>query len=140
MNAMRTESSIDSPPLDSQKTFWDTWNETWRFRDPDAFMQWQREVAVAVARRLALRDARILDVGCGTGWLGHARVPFGTVWAADLSEASIAEGRRRYPDVQFVCGDFLRVDLRAHSTSSSAPIRSSTCTTRQRAYGAWPAC
>jgi SAM-dependent methyltransferase len=101
----------DLPPLQTQKTFWDEWNRTWRFRELDSFMERQREFAVSLAQSRQLRQARILDVGCGTGWLANALLPFGQVWATDLSEGAIAEGSSRHPDVQFVCGDFLTADL-----------------------------
>jgi SAM-dependent methyltransferase len=92
--------------------YWDEWNQTWRFRDDcDRFMEGQRDVAISVAREAGLRDARIFDVGCGTGWLGNALLPFGRVWGTDLSAGAIAEGSRRYPDLKLVCGDFFEVDV-----------------------------
>ena len=68
-------------------------------------------VTLSVARQVGLRDARILDVGCGTGWLGHALLPFGRVSGIDLSPASIAAGSSRYPELTLICGDFLEVNL-----------------------------
>ena len=60
--------------------YWDSWNQTWRFRDDcDVFMESQHALAISVAREAGLREARILDVGCGTGWLGNALRPFGRV-------------------------------------------------------------
>src|SRR5258708_464652 len=70
----------------------------------------QRETALAVAQRLKLHNARILDVGCGTGGLGNIFLPFGHVWGMDLSDAAVAEGRRRHPGVHLLLGDFLAVD------------------------------
>jgi SAM-dependent methyltransferase len=105
-------SSPGTPSLESQQQFWNSWNGEWRFRDDrDAFMERQREVAIATARRSALTGARILEVGGGTGWLGNALLPFGSVLSTDLSPAAVAEGRLRHPGVEFVCGDFLTVDL-----------------------------
>ena len=112
MTAMPSESSVLPPSLEAQKGFWDTWNQTWRFRQLDTFMDSQRHFAVSLARRRGLHHARILDVGCGTGWLGNALLPFGSVVGTDLSEAAIAEGRRRHPRVELVGGDFLALDLR----------------------------
>jgi 2-polyprenyl-3-methyl-5-hydroxy-6-metoxy-1,4-benzoquinol methylase len=96
----------------SPSQYWDEWNQTWRFREEyDDFMAKQADVALSVARQAALRNARILDVGCGTGWLGNALQPFGRVWGIDLSSASIAVGSMRYPGLTLICGDFLEVDL-----------------------------
>jgi SAM-dependent methyltransferase len=107
------ESELEKPPpLEAQQDFWDRWNHSWRFRDCDSFMDRQREMALAIARRENLRDARILDVGCGTGWLGNSLLEFGRVWGTDLSPAAIAEGSRRHPGVQLTCGDFLALDVR----------------------------
>lgn len=100
------------PRLGTQEEFWNEWNQSWRFREPDAFMERQREMALSVAQDLRLTAGlRILDVGCGTGWFGFALRSFGEVWATDLSESAIVEGQRRHPGVQFVCGDFLTVEL-----------------------------
>ena len=74
-------------------------------------MDRQREKALEVARRARLHNARILDAGCGTGWLGNALLPFGRVWGIDLSQTAIDEGRRRHPGVQLICGDFLKMEL-----------------------------
>lgn len=98
------------PTLDAQRAFWDRWNDHHR-TTVDDFMARQRDVAVEVATRENLRDARILDVGCGTGWLGSALLPFGRVTGTDLSTAAIAEGRRRHPDLDLISGDFLILDL-----------------------------
>jgi SAM-dependent methyltransferase len=98
------------PSLELQKGFWNEWNRDCRFGDLDPFMKRQREAALTIAQRIQLRDARILDVGCGTGWLGNVLLPFGQVWGMDLSEAAVAEGRCRHPGVQFLLGDFLTVD------------------------------
>jgi len=100
-------------PLEEQGRFWDSWNKGWRFRDGyDDFMDRQREKAIEVARRERLHDARILDAGCGTGWLGNVLLAFGQVWGTDLSQAAIEEGRRRHPGVQLICGDFLKLELK----------------------------
>ncbi|MEO8675755.1 MAG: class I SAM-dependent methyltransferase [Casimicrobiaceae bacterium] len=101
------------PPIDEQKRFWDGWNASTRFEgELDAFMSRQREMALLVAGEAGFKDARILDAGCGTGWLGNELLPFGRVWGTDLSPAAIAEGKRRHPGVELICGDFLEVDLK----------------------------
>ncbi len=40
--------------------------------DLDGFMERQRDIARSVAQNARLENARILDVGCGTGWLANA--------------------------------------------------------------------
>jgi 2-polyprenyl-3-methyl-5-hydroxy-6-metoxy-1,4-benzoquinol methylase len=96
----------DAPSLEAQRKFWDSWNASYRQHEEcDPFMRRQQEEAVAVARRLGLRDARILDAGCGTGWLGSALQPWGSVTGVDLSAAAIEWGRRVHPGVRLLCGD-----------------------------------
>jgi len=102
---------VELPKLSQQREFWNEWNRTWRFRDLDDFMQRQREVAVAVATVAGLRNARILDVGCGTGWLGNSLTSFGSVTGTDLSSEAISDGTSRHPNVELLCGDFLELDI-----------------------------
>jgi SAM-dependent methyltransferase len=96
----------------SAEAYWRDWNQTWRFQDQlDPFMSRQRDTTVEVAASLGARDLRILDVGCGTGWLGQSLTPFGRVWATDITEAPIIEGRKRFPELTFCVGDFVDVPL-----------------------------
>lgn len=99
------------PTLVEQVDFWDRWNGEFRRAEVDSFMARQRDIAVEVATADELRNARILDVGCGTGWLGHALVPFGKVTGTDLSPSSIEYGRKMFPEVDLLCGDFLDMRL-----------------------------
>jgi 2-polyprenyl-3-methyl-5-hydroxy-6-metoxy-1,4-benzoquinol methylase len=101
----------DVPTLAEQVAFWNHWNQEFRGAEIDWFMARQRDLAVEVAAAEQLRDARILDVGCGTGWLGHALLRFGTVTGTDLSPSSIERGRTAFPGVDLRCGDFLDVPL-----------------------------
>jgi SAM-dependent methyltransferase len=54
--------------------------------------------------------ARVLDVGCGTGWLGRALVDQGwSVSGVDLSQRMLARARQRFPVVR---GDATRLPFR----------------------------
>ena len=94
-----------------QRDFWDAWNRKYRVGVLDPFMDRQRDKAVEWALRLGLEKARILEVGCGTGWLGSALCQFGDVTGTDLSEGAVEEGRALHPDVTFHCGDFLSLPI-----------------------------
>lgn len=112
MQVVKTDGGArDLPTLAEQIQFWDRWNTEYRTSDIHPFMARQRDIAVDVARHEQLRDARILDVGCGTGWLGHALLPFGKVAGTDLSPSSIAFGRNAFPGVDLQCGNFLELAL-----------------------------
>jgi SAM-dependent methyltransferase len=103
---------VKSPTIAEQQQFWDDWNRSWRFRgDLDYFMHRQQQVALDTARRVQLQNGKILDVGCGTGWLGNALTEFGRVTGTDLSPESIREGQKRHPAVELLAGDFLTLGL-----------------------------
>jgi 2-polyprenyl-3-methyl-5-hydroxy-6-metoxy-1,4-benzoquinol methylase len=74
-------------------------------------MERQADTAIHWATKVGLSNANILDVGCGTGWLGNALSRFGRVTGIDLSPDAIAEGARRFPDVRLLAGDFLTTPL-----------------------------
>lgn len=101
----------DQPPLDAQEDFWDSWNAEWRFGGIDEFMAAQRREALRVAARLPHRPLRILEAGCGTGWLSNELSSVGSATGVDLSPASIELGKQRFPGVDLRCGDFLTMPL-----------------------------
>ncbi len=94
--------------IEQQRSFWNAWNAEWRSADLDEFMQRQRDVAVDSAGRFDRNDLRILDVGCGTGWLGASLLRFGRVTGTDLSPGAIADGQARYPRVDLRVGRAFR--------------------------------
>jgi 2-polyprenyl-3-methyl-5-hydroxy-6-metoxy-1,4-benzoquinol methylase len=58
-------------------------------------------------RRIDPRDYRILELGCGTGWLSAELARFGSVMAVDLSPEAIRVARARYPGILFRAANFL---------------------------------
>jgi SAM-dependent methyltransferase len=60
----------------------------------------------ALARTRA-SGARILEVGCGTGWLSARLLDFGEVTATDLADEVIARAQAAHPRVRFLAGDFM---------------------------------
>ena len=109
-NLAASTSSV--PPLALQTEFWNEWNLSflaWAKRS--SFQLQQREVAHAAAARAAKgledeRPLRILDFGCGTGWLGASLTSFGDVTGIDLSPAAIEHGRQEFPGVHLIAGSF----------------------------------
>lgn len=97
------------PSLAAQKHYWDErWTaksqpNDWQLRRGERVRQW--------LLRLALRQPKILDFGCGTGWFANRLAEVGDVTAIDLSEAAIAIARRRYPRVNFIAGDLFEAPL-----------------------------
>ncbi len=105
----------EPPDLERQRRFWDGWNESHRTAGIDPFMQRQADEAQRVAQSMVAAAGgcplRILDLGCGTGWLAAELTRFGEVTATDLSQRSVEIGRELHPQVCFVAGDFATVEL-----------------------------
>jgi 2-polyprenyl-3-methyl-5-hydroxy-6-metoxy-1,4-benzoquinol methylase len=105
-------STDGAPPLAVQTKFWNEWNLSHlASAKRDSFQLRQRDAAHAAAARAAAalpeeRPLRILDFGCGTGWLGASLTSFGDVHGIDLSPAAIESGRQEFPDVHLVAGSF----------------------------------
>jgi len=49
---------------------------------------------------------RILDVGCGWGWISARLSKYGDVTGIDPSAKGVALAAEKFPKVQFVCGQF----------------------------------
>jgi 2-polyprenyl-3-methyl-5-hydroxy-6-metoxy-1,4-benzoquinol methylase len=101
------------PSEADQQQFWNEWNARDRNlqRAIDPFMQRQSEVAVHWASNRSDQPLRILEVGCGTGWLSAQLQRYGQVTGIDLSPEAIAEAKVRAPGITFVAGDFAAVEL-----------------------------
>jgi 2-polyprenyl-3-methyl-5-hydroxy-6-metoxy-1,4-benzoquinol methylase len=111
------DSPMAEPELDEQRAFWNSWNTQHRTDGIDEFMARQLAEAKRAVAHLTSRsesperELRILEVGCGTGWLAAELTGCGVVTATDLSDASIEIARRRAPQVQFFAGDFVQLHL-----------------------------
>lgn len=69
-------------------------------------LEHQRMLLPAILRHLPNRPARILDLGCGNGWLSEQyRVAGFDVTACDSSEDGIEIGRAAFPLVRFELHD-----------------------------------
>ena len=85
---------------------------------------WRRSLKAAVAPK---SGERILDIAAGTGTSSMAlRVPGAEVVAADFSKGMIAEGKRRYPDLEFVFADAMKLPFKKpefHAVTMSFGLR-----------------
>jgi SAM-dependent methyltransferase len=92
------------PDLERQRRFWTHWNET--SRDP-ASQERATFVLSAVERHIG-RDARIVELGCGTGWLSDQLAGLvASVTAVDFADEVVGRAQRRYPRVHFLAGDVM---------------------------------
>ena len=98
-------------PIAVQQAYWNDWNAAKNERPLSDISADQRELVVQWLSRIGRTDLKILEVGCGAGWLCPSLKPFGHVTATDLSEGVLREAAARVPDVKFVAGDFMELDL-----------------------------
>lgn len=100
---------MSDPSLEAQQEFYD---KRWWKGVTSANLP-QLEKAIAVLEGLHLigeRNPRILDLGCGNGWLSGILGSFGPTTGVDLSPVAIEYARSWRPDVAFVNGDFFQVN------------------------------
>jgi 2-polyprenyl-3-methyl-5-hydroxy-6-metoxy-1,4-benzoquinol methylase len=105
-------SSVSEPTIEDQRRFWNRWNLD--ARCPDHLNQWtvlRGDAILRVLSSLALRQPRIIDLGCGTGWLTERLAAYGPVTGVDLSDEAVAEARRRAPHVEYIAANFFDMPL-----------------------------
>ncbi|MGY1685904.1 class I SAM-dependent methyltransferase [Geodermatophilus sp. SYSU D00867] len=106
-----------APTVEAQVRFWDEWNlAKLASAERNSLQVEQLHWVRRIAERLAAseredRPLRILDFGCGTGWLGASLTDLGDVTGIDLSPAAVEHGRREFPGVRFLAGAFSDVSL-----------------------------
>jgi SAM-dependent methyltransferase len=63
------------------------------------------------------RGERMLDIGCGSGWLAaRCQASGARAWAMDIAPAGVAAARIRFPDVaHFLAGDAYRLPFAPNS-------------------------
>ncbi len=94
---------------------WDNWNSKHRQgRLDEPSKRRMREILASVAD-LKIQGAKILEVGCGTGWLSSKLCEFGKVTAVDLGMEIIETAKVRYPEIDFRSGDIHTLDLPLNS-------------------------
>jgi 2-polyprenyl-3-methyl-5-hydroxy-6-metoxy-1,4-benzoquinol methylase len=94
---------------------WDNWNSTYCLGTLDAASQRRHNEIIATLAELNIPNARILEVGCGTGRLSAEMRQFGKVTAIDLGVKIIEMAQQRYPDIDFRTGNVHTLDLPAAS-------------------------
>lgn len=94
-----------------QRSFWNGWNAEHREHRRHEVSQRQTDVVLDWLASLGRTDLDIVDVGCGAGWLCPQLLRFGRVTGIDLSDEVLARAQQRTPEVRFVAGDFMQVEL-----------------------------
>lgn len=100
---------MTTPDIDSQRKYYD---ERWAKVTYANLSQAGRAIAVLDGlRRIGKHSPRMLDLGCGTGWLTAILAQFGPTTGVELSPLAIDRAKEQFPDIEFHAGDFLEVPL-----------------------------
>ncbi len=102
------------PAIERQRTFWNAWNA--ERRSPEQLNEWtlrRGEAILALVRSLDFEQPRIIDLGCGTGWLTERLAAFGPTTGVDLSDEVIGAARCRAPHIEFIAADLFHAELPA---------------------------
>jgi len=97
--------------LSEQVNFWNHWNRDYREHqrlDPASERRAQFVLDTAATYS---PQGPIIDIGCGTGWLGAQLSRFGPVTAIDLASEVLERSKKHYPKVNFSAGDFIELEL-----------------------------
>lgn len=99
------------PALDLQRRFWNEWNALAKEQEPpDEPSLARADFVVSAVQRCVPPSARLLDLGCGTGWLTeHLAEHVRDVTGVDLADEVIARARLRAPHIRFLAGDAMVV-------------------------------
>jgi 2-polyprenyl-3-methyl-5-hydroxy-6-metoxy-1,4-benzoquinol methylase len=129
------------PARTAAQHFWNRWNTT--FREGRSYAQRTLDTESMRRARMVLEwlgslplppGAHILEVGCGTGWLAEELARHGTVTAVDLADDVIARARERHPDITYIAGDVMTVNLRAGAYDLVVTLETLSCFSDQPAF------
>jgi 2-polyprenyl-3-methyl-5-hydroxy-6-metoxy-1,4-benzoquinol methylase len=86
----------------------DYYNRRWdREKFANAFQASRCAAILAEIARIDINQPRILDLGCGSGWLSAILGQFGPTTGVDLSDHVVREAHKLYPWVRFYCANIL---------------------------------
>ncbi|PND50846.1 MULTISPECIES: bifunctional 2-polyprenyl-6-hydroxyphenol methylase/3-demethylubiquinol 3-O-methyltransferase UbiG [Rhodococcus] len=102
---------MTQPPMDAQVRFWTEWVEDSAPRENNPGNERRGKYVLEAVRSVARPNMRILDIGCGTGWLSLQLAEFGTVTALDLPSKTIDRLKTTQPEITWISGDFLTTAL-----------------------------
>jgi SAM-dependent methyltransferase len=94
-------------PINLQQKFWNDWNSSTRELGLNEISLDQAQAVSSWLKKIKLDNPRIIEIGCGAGWLSPQLAAFGQVVATDLADEVLARAARSYPAIDFVAGDFM---------------------------------
>jgi 2-polyprenyl-3-methyl-5-hydroxy-6-metoxy-1,4-benzoquinol methylase len=108
--------STKSWDAEEQRMFWNVWDPRHLQEATIGGEALRRgEVTISLLERCQLSKPRILEFGCGNGWLAEKLANYGTVTGVDIADEAIHEARVRVPSATFFAGDALNMELPAEA-------------------------
>ena len=126
-------SDPDVPSVKSQAEYWNSWN-TCREEVQGEPSHRQRDVVCGWLDRLGRRDLRIMEVGCGSGWLLPALGQFGDVTANDIATEALDRAGERNPAVSLLAGDLMSLQVEPGSFDVIVALEVLSHVADQRAF------
>lgn len=92
-----------APSIAEQQRYWD---ERWESQQsPNRYQSQRGEAILTLLRSVPLKQPKILDLGCATGWFTEKLSKLGQTTGIDLSEGAIAAAKASYPSLTFLQGN-----------------------------------
>jgi SAM-dependent methyltransferase len=92
--------------LETQRQFWNEWGSHHLSEATIGDQSLRRGgVAISLVKKCPIRSPRILEFGCGNGWLAEKLIDCGPYTGVDVADDMIDEARRRVPGAAFLVGD-----------------------------------
>lgn len=90
-----------------EKRYWDSWNTQRRsgVLERSSIPGQLGTVILREVASLGLEEPRIVEIGCGTGWLAEQLAGHSSYLGLDLSPKAIEEARARVPGARFSAAD-----------------------------------
>jgi 2-polyprenyl-3-methyl-5-hydroxy-6-metoxy-1,4-benzoquinol methylase len=109
----------EHPSIDEQAKYYDEWNSKFRTGGHQEMEALENDLYKTILRVLSLiaslplEHPKILEIGCGTGWLSEKLCEFGPVVGVDLSPRAIEIAKARKCSAEFFAADFLEFSWKA---------------------------
>lgn len=100
------------PSIEEQKQFWNWhWQHIAERKVLNDWTERRGQEILALIRGLQLSRPRILDFGCGQGWLTERLADLGEAHGIDLSPEAIEAARLRRPDITYISSSIYNTSL-----------------------------
>ena len=106
----------NTPSVEEQANYYDDWNMKYRSFKYEDLERTENDlyrtmgVVLKTMASLQLKQPKILEIGCGTGWLSEKLCEFGDVVGMDLAPQAIEIAKERGCGAQFIAMDFLKFE------------------------------